>query len=593
MITVPFADTTPQRIIYVSTTGSSTGTGSQNDPLASIQAAVNMATPGTTIMVEAGTYVENVKFNVSGLPYAPICLVSADGPGAAKILPGAASASATIEAFGEENIVISGFDVSGGNVHDNGIQFGMSGMNINDLTKNIVIKDNIVHDTKKDSIKVSQGDHIYVVDNTVSHAGDQGVDFVAVTNGVIARNDISYITGPAAVFAKGGSTNILIAENRVTHASVDGIEVGGYSGAGFTYFRPGYTGWQAKNVTVIDNIVQDVGKRPLDILGAQDCLITHNFFQSNPNYYYVVTIGPDNHTPPLNSSNITLSDNVFDRSAHWLQLLPGQGNGLQLADNHFDGVWQGGSAGPHSGPLDYDMSWLPQGETISWTVPATVSGTTGDDSLAGTWRSDTICGNGGADTLAGGAGNDLYLADGSDRMVETKSGGTDTVLSSVDCTLDNNVENLRLAGAADLHGIGNSLPNVIVGNIGNNYLDGGSANDRVDGGAGNDTVMGGAGNDVLSGGDGDDRLDGGSGNDRLTGGAGSDTFVFTSLKATDVITDYQAGVDHIEIQGTPTQTADLHIAATTGGSLITWNHGACHVVVTGVDPSQLLAPGGM
>src|SRR5262249_5217453 len=428
-----------------------------------IQAAVNMATPGTTIMVEAGTYVENIKFNVSGLPYAPICLVSADGPGAAKILPGAANASATIEAFGEENIVISGFDVSGGNVHDNGIQFGMSGMNFNDLTKNIVIKDNIVHDTKKDSIKISQGDHIYVVDNTVSHAGDQGIDFVAVTNSVIARNDISYITGPAAVFAKGGSTNILIAENKVTHASVDGIEVGGYS-KDLTYFRPGYTGWEANNVTVIDNIVQDVGKRPLDILAAQNCVITHNSVKSNRNYYYGVTIGPDDPTPALNSPTLTLSDNVFDRGAHWLQLLPGQGNGLQLVDNHFDGVWQG-PAGPHSGPLDYDMPWLPQGETISWTVPATVTGTAGNDSLAGTWRSDTICGNGGADTLASGSGNDLYLVDGTDRIVETKSGGTDTVLSSVDYTLDSNVENLRLAGGADLHGIGNSLPNSNVGTI--------------------------------------------------------------------------------------------------------------------------------
>ncbi|HTO83125.1 MAG TPA: DUF1565 domain-containing protein, partial [Methylomirabilota bacterium] len=127
MVILPFTDTTPQRILYVSTTGSAAGTGTQGDPFLTIQAAVNKATPGTTIMVEAGTYAENVKINVSGLPDAPISLVSADGPGAAKIVPGAGSASSTLEAFGEENIVISGFDVSGGNVHDNGIQFGMSG----------------------------------------------------------------------------------------------------------------------------------------------------------------------------------------------------------------------------------------------------------------------------------------------------------------------------------------------------------------------------------------------------------------------------------------------------------------------------------
>src|SRR5215813_1078345 len=299
MLQIPFDNFTPTRILYVSPTGSASGSGSQSSPLLTIQAAVNQATPGTTIMVEAGTYAENVKINVSGLPDAPISLVSADGPGAAKIVPGAGSASSTLEAFGEENIVISGFDVSGGNVHDNGIQFGMSGTDFADTTAHIVIKDNIVHDTKKDSIKVSQGDDVYVLDNTVSRAGDQGVDFVDVNNSVIARNDMSYITGPAAVFAKGGSTNVLIAENKITHVSVDGIEVGGYSDMSWT--RPGDKGWEAKNVTVIDNIVEGVGKRPLIVLGAQDCQITHNFLQSNPTYYYIVTIAPDNNTPALNS----------------------------------------------------------------------------------------------------------------------------------------------------------------------------------------------------------------------------------------------------------------------------------------------------
>ena len=126
------------------------------------------------------------------------------------------------------------------------------------------------------------------------------------------------------------------------HISVDGIEVGGYSDP--QWMRPGFTGWEAKNVTVVDNIVEGVGKRPLNIIGAQNCTITHNFLQSNPNYYYIVSISADNNG--LNSKYITLSDNVFDRSAHWLQVAPGQDTGLQLVNNHFDGVWTGGAAGP-------------------------------------------------------------------------------------------------------------------------------------------------------------------------------------------------------------------------------------------------------
>src|SRR5215813_6607939 len=617
MLQIPFDNFTPTRILYVSPTGSASGSGSQSSPLLTIQAAVNLATPGTTIMVAAGTYAENVKINVSGLPDAPISLVSADGPGAAKIVPGAGSASSTLEAFGEENIVISGFDVSGGNVHDNGIQFGMSGTDFTDMTKNIVIKDNIVHDTVKDCIKVSQGDNIYVVDNTVSHGGDQGVDFVDVNNSVIARNDISYITGPAAVFAKGGSTNVLIAENKLTHISVDGIEVGGYSDMSWT--RPGDKGWEAKNVTVIDNIVEGVGKRPLIVLGAQDCQITHNFLQSNPNYYYIVTIAPDNNTPALNCKNITLSDNVFDRGDHWLQLMPGQNTGLQLVNNHFDGIWQGGSAGPHSGPLDYDLPWLPSDPvdtidskisvdlgatafagfdnvTLLGTAALSATGNAVANHLIGNAAANILDGKAGADTMEGLGGNDTYVVDNSsDVIIEIAKGGIDTVRSSVSFTLsDPNLENLTLLGSNNLTGIGNGLPNHLVGNAGDNLLDAGSANDRIEGGAGNDTIIGGAGCDILVGGDGNDRLDGSSGNEQMTGGAGSDTFVLGSLKAHDVISDFKVGTDHLEILATAAQTADLHIAATTGGALLTYNHGACEVVLTGVnpagiDPHQLIA----
>jgi Ca2+-binding RTX toxin-like protein len=113
-------------------------------------------------------------------------------------------------------------------------------------------------------------------------------------------------------------------------------------------------------------------------------------------------------------------------------------------------------------------------------------------------------------------------------------------------TLPADVENLTLVGLATISGTGNIVDNVIIGN--------GAAN-TLNGDAGNDVLRGENGNDVLFGGAGSDTLIGGIGVDTLTGGTEADTFVFESLNnmgiATrrDVITDFQTGVDKIDMYG--------------------------------------------
>jgi serralysin len=541
-----------------------------------------MATPGTAIMVKAGTYTENVKFNSSGLPDAPISLVSADGPGAAKIVPGSGSPSATICAFGEENIVISGFDVSGGKRLDNGIQFGQSGSDFSDLTANIVIKDNIVHDTMKDGIKVSQGDYIYVVDNTCSRAGDQGVDFVAVNNSVIARNNVSNITGTMALFAKGGSTNVLIAQNHVSNVAVDGIGVGGWTDPKF--MRPGFTGWQAKNVTVIDNYVEGVGKRPLNILGAQDSEIVHNFLKSNPNYYYIVSISPDNLVPPTNCKNLVLKENVFDRAEHWLQVMPGQNTGLQLVDNTFDGLFQG-QTGPHNGLLNYDLAWLPGNDQQLSGTAGTVTGNDLANALVGNDDANVLDGRLGADTMTGGKSDDLYYVDNiNDLVVEVTAagsgGGIDTVRSSVDFVLGTNLDHLVLSGSA-IVGTGNTLANQITANDGNNRLTGLGGDDTLNGGAGADTLLGGSGTDSLVGGSGDDTYNVTVAGDRVNevGGSGIDTVQSSiTFSLVEDGTRMQGAVENLTLTGSSAVGASGNplanvIVGNTGANALVGNGG--------------------
>jgi VCBS repeat-containing protein len=87
----------------------------------------------------------------------------------------------------------------------------------------------------------------------------------------------------------------------------------------------------------------------------------------------------------------------------------------------------------------------------------------------------------------------------------------------------------------------------LFGEEGNDFLDGGSGNDRLWGGNGNDVLLGGGGGDYLYGGNGADILVGGSGRDYLEGGNGGDTFVLTHLDAADIITDFKASEDYVDL----------------------------------------------
>ena len=89
---------------------------------------------------------------------------------------------------------------------------------------------------------------------------------------------------------------------------------------------------------------------------------------------------------------------------------------------------------------------------------------------------------------------------------------------------------------------GNANNNVLPPPGGNN-----SGNDSFFGLGGNDTLLGMAGRDLLDGGTGNDKLDGGTDADRLTGGKGKDTFIFHSDSGADIITDFSAKDDRIDL----------------------------------------------
>jgi Ca2+-binding RTX toxin-like protein len=134
--------------------------------------------------------------------------------------------------------------------------------------------------------------------------------------------------------------------------------------------------------------------------------------------------------------------------------------------------------------------------------------------LFGDLGDDILDGGSAATTLIGGAGNDTYFVSSASHVVDEAVSGTDVVIASVSYTLGAGVENLTLAGGAgSIDGTGNAAANVIVGN------------------------------------EGDNRLAGRGGNDTLTGGAGNDIFVIGIGDGRDLITDFTAGTDRLDLAG--------------------------------------------
>ncbi|MEZ0223643.1 MAG: beta strand repeat-containing protein [Alphaproteobacteria bacterium] len=214
-------------------------------------------------------------------------------------------------------------------------------------------------------------------------------------------------------------------------------------------------------------------------------------------------------------------------------MIGGKGNDIYIVDNAGDLAQE--ATGANEGidtvksSVDYSLdAVIPERKYIEkLTLTGTALVGTGNDIanvLTGNTLDNTLDGGAGADTMIGGAGNDLYYVDDASDVV-TETSGFDIVISEASFTLGNNIENLTLVDAGgDINGIGNTLANVITGNIGDNSLDGGAQND------------------ILIGNDGDDILNGGLGIDIMTGGIGDDTFFVDSLS--DQIIENSGGGTH-------------------------------------------------
>ncbi|WP_377506782.1 calcium-binding protein [Octadecabacter sp. R77987] len=154
----------------------------------------------------------------------------------------------------------------------------------------------------------------------------------------------------------------------------------------------------------------------------------------------------------------------------------------------------------------------------------------GNDDLKGGAGDDDLSGDGGQDEIWGGDGDDLI--DGG-LATDTIYGGTGN-------------DDIQAGAGLDLV-YGGDGDDVINGFGGSDDIFGGRGDDTIDGGTFNDEIYGGDGNDTIDGEGGVDVLNGGAGDDMLTGGLAGDTFVFNITNGNDTVTDFNAGLDFLDL----------------------------------------------
>ncbi|HEY9692138.1 MAG TPA: calcium-binding protein [Oculatellaceae cyanobacterium] len=426
-----------------------------------------------------------------------------------------------------ENLILAGTgDFNGTGNSGNNTLTGNSGANILDGGDGV------------DTLVGGDGNDTYVVDTTtetIIETATGGVDTVQIlisnTLANFANVENLTITGAGDLNATGNALNNVLTGN-------DGANI--LDGGDGVDALIGGNGNDTYIVDTTTDTITETATGGVDVIQS----LVSNFLANYANIEHLTLIGTGDVNATGNAGNNVLTGNsganILDGGAGIDTLVGGDGNDTYKVDTTTDTITETTTGGVDTveSSITYTLGATSNLENLTLTGTTAINGTGNalNNTIKGNSAANTLSGLTGADTLMGEGGNDIYVVDNvNDQVIESAStGGIDTVQSTVNWTLSDNVEKLTLTGTAAINGNGNTLANTILGNTGANTLTGGS---------GNDTITGNAGNDILVG-----EL----GNDSLTGGTGADKFRFNaSNEGIDKIVDFKASEsDIIEILAT-------------------------------------------
>jgi len=473
----------------------------------------------------------------------------------------------------------SGADTLNGTANDDRI-FGLAG---NDTLNGLAGNDFLDGGAGVDTMNGSTGDDTYVVDNTsdivTESSSSGGIDTLlsSVTRTLGSNQENLTLTGTAAINGTGNTLANVITGNSGNNTLSGGTGADTLAGGlgNDTYVVDNTGDVVTENAGEGTDLVQSsvtytlsANAENLTLTGTSALSGTGNTLDN------VLTGNSANNTLTGGAGNDTLNGGSGNDT-----MVGGTGNDSYFVNVTADIVSELANEGTDTVNSSVTLTLGNNVENLILTGTSTLSGTgnglnnvltgnSGANTLTGGAGNDTLDGGSGNDTMIGGTGDDTYFMNvATDTVTESASQGNDTIQSAATVTaLANNVENLILTGSNAINGTGNTLNNLVRGNIGNNTLNGSGGFDALEGGAGNDTLTdtsggnyynGGAGTDTLTGGTSGDFFMGGTGNDTISTGNGADVIAFNAGDGQDSVNTSVGTDDTVSLGGAGLAYANL------------------------------------
>ncbi len=304
-------------VYYVSTgeNASDSNSGTQESPWSTPQKAASTAIAGDTVMFEDGIYnlTKEVRFRNQGTSDAPIIFRSVNKHGAAIHVPtnlgGAGDALFSIGIYSsgwltdqEMYLIFDGLDLSGGSRHT--IQSAGGGQ--------LIIRNNIIHDSGNDTIKINSGANNVLIENNeiynsgveesncdVNDCNSDGIDITSSDFVMVKRNHIHNIAS-WGLYTKKGSKNTIVENNLIHDVLEGGIGLGEST---VTY-----------NAIARNNILYNIQNSCLQFAGAKDSKFYNNTCYNVSTYqggnWAGMRVAPAQHTAGADEGDDKYSRNI-------------------------------------------------------------------------------------------------------------------------------------------------------------------------------------------------------------------------------------------------------------------------------------------